>query len=236
MKVALWYILGRQCSHTIGTKYLHPADLRRHSEHDENEDEEKLTSFQYDHLVEIHPTREPLLRGPPTPAIIDKYRALAGNILSADKGKRKRIDKPKRYQIWLKKSSQNRLNTNNVEGSSDIPCPAATPFLHQKLRQYIDRAETGDNASVATITPPALPLRHAKTKKSRPPASRLILQEFRKKVTMHSTTQPLCYGEIQMRRREGKRNMSCTSDKSHKFYSVNMCLESEGYKKAIDFI
>ena len=35
-EVALWYTLGRRCSHTFGTQYIYPANLRRRkiTEHD----------------------------------------------------------------------------------------------------------------------------------------------------------------------------------------------------------
>ena len=139
--------------------------------------------------------------------------------------------------MWLEKSAQDRLNTNNHdEGSSDIHCLVAIPSLHQQPKQYHESREPGNDASVIIIAPPVLLLRHAKKKQSHPPARLLILQELKRKVTLHSTTQPLCDGDIQLRRREGKRNILRALDKFHKFYSVNMRLESEGYKKAIDFV
>ena len=183
-----------------------------------------------DLCVDIHTPHEPH-----TPAINNEYRVLAGKILSTKKGKRKNVDRPRRYLTWLKQSAREKLNENNRDESNVSQWLVAASPLTLQTEQLHGRQETeNDDASfVSSHTPPPL---HAKQKKSHPLASLLMIQAIKRITTMHNMNRNLHDKGNQSWRQMRMRNMFRTLNKLHKIYSVDIRLASEGYKKIIDFI
>ena len=93
-EVVLWYSLGKRCSHTLGNKYIHPADLRRGKEQDE-----PLKAKSSVMEASAEPLENKLtVDEATTRKSVNKHRVLASTILTSTKGRRKKFDRPKRHR------------------------------------------------------------------------------------------------------------------------------------------
>ena len=110
-EIALWYKLGCRYSHTFGTECVHPLGHRHSSGQPQSRQ-----SDTGDHSPETHPTEVD-----PSPPAINKYRVLAGNILSSNKGKRKNVDRPRQYLTWPQQSKLKDLTDNDSDPALNKP-------------------------------------------------------------------------------------------------------------------
>ena len=146
--MALWYSLGKRCSHTFGSKYIHPADLRRGKEQDDPLEAKRPA---------MEASAEPLenkltVDEDTTRKSVNKHRVLASTILTSAKGRRKKYDRPKRHRRWLQEAHAKPLTTAKVktkkEKTNTTPnlvtvhkLPAAT-ICSPMLNEWDDMTET----------------------------------------------------------------------------------------------
>ena len=114
-ELILWFNIGRRFAKTMGLDYVHPADHSRPTQqqiYNDNTDGKPHINPQHLPLAEeIQPQRVNTLgrrqtlfkepyKGRGRTSLNKPYKLLASKILTASKGKRKAIDRPKRYRLW----------------------------------------------------------------------------------------------------------------------------------------
>lgn len=141
-ELLLWFNIGKRCAHTIGSDQIHPNIRLLSTDRKPHINPQHLSPAE-----EIQPQRvntpgrrqtsfkEPY-KGRGRTSLNKPYKLLASKILTASKGKRKAIDRPKRYRLWEALHNPILHNKSNF----DTPMTGAAKGIRQhtiksKLRE-----------------------------------------------------------------------------------------------------
>ena len=234
-EVALWYTLGRRCSHTFGTQYIHPADLRRRkiTEHDKTtnmggdpihppleiqKDHEgvamQILSPNKGRRMSIDPPKSSETRIAISEAAQEiksttadvtmisyiNHRAMASKIITLAKGKRRKLDRPRRYRKWQQNVNAKSLPSTKVNATKVKLCttphhvivqrPTATattissPMLNE-LDDMMDIQVTSTHNDANLVLNKMETSLHGMRKRSNIIARLLMNIAFRKLLTIH---------------------------------------------------